>query len=185
MRGFLQKCVEIRIMIKKLRNQMRGTCIDLFFQMCDIGIQVGRLRMSFRITCSGNVKIAVFPQECDQVGCIVKIVFRLDGRIAVAAERQDIRHTLCTEYVQLFEDGFLCLVDAGQMRNGRDAVAVLDRLADLRGRGTRHGAACAVGDADEIGAQVFQRLQCFVDAFDRDIRLRRKDLEGKHRLLLE
>ena len=160
---------------------MLGARVHFLLQMAHIGNEVWAFGMSLGVAGAGHTEIAPAADEGHQLVGVSKVGLGREVGVAVAPESQHILHAVLLETGQQLGDLSLGAGHTGNVSHGGDMVLVLDDGGDLTG-GLVHraGAACAVGDADEVGLDILQAVQGLINAVHGAGLLGREHLTGEY-----
>ena len=176
----LQETVEELVVEEELGDELAGARVRLFAEVEDILGDARRFGVSFGVAGGEDVEVAALLYELDEVGGVREIAAFGHAFGEIAAQGEYVLDTRVA-YARYAVLGVRPRhADAGQVHD-----ALHPRALDLGGDRQRDfavfGAARAVGDADEIGGEVFQALHRGVDPRDGVVALGREHLEGEHR----
>ena len=161
--------IEVAVVEEKLGNEEAGAHFQLQLGVLQVALQVGGLQVSLRVAGGGDVEVEVVADVADEVRRVGEAALDGDevglaaGR--VAAEGDDVFDACflqsCEDAVNLVPG----LADAGEMGHWQQVGLFFDGGDYLLGEGLG-GAACAVGDGDEVGIEGGESIDCPKDGGD-------------------
>ena len=164
---------------------MLGPGIHLLLQIANVVDHVRALGVSLGIAGPGHAEVPPAVDEGDQLIGMEKICLGREIGVPVAPQGQHVLHPIPLQSGKQLGGLPPGAGHTGQMGHGGDVVLVLDDGGDLLG-GLVHraGASRTVGDADEVGLDVLQTVQRFINAVHRAGFLGGKYFAGKDSLAL-
>ena len=123
--------------------------------------------MTLRIAGGGDAKIAGGADVGDQLIGMEKVRFGRDGGVDIPPQSQYVFHTVCFQAGQKSVYLLPARSHTGEVSHGGDVVLILNDSGNFPGGLVDLGAARAKGDADKVGLNVLQTIQCFVNAVHR------------------
>ena len=148
--------------------------------MSDGRLEVGALDMAFGISRRSNAKPLVGQPHDKVLGILERR--RVAGGHNVSAQGEHIGDPATTQIVNRRGQRLLGGVDARQMRNRRNIEVVVDKRSDFSRSLLVAAPSRRIRHADEVGNKIGQRSRNPMSRIERQIPLRRENLE-RDRLL--